>query len=64
DIFDKLDAERVSSLLQLLHHGDFGQVFITDTDEHRVENIIREFDADYRRYRIENGSAHLQNAIA
>jgi DNA replication and repair protein RecF len=64
DIFDKLDAERVSSLLQLLHHGNFGQVFITDTDEHRVENIIREFNADYRRYRIENGSARQQNAIA
>lgn len=63
DIFDKLDAERVGSLLQLLHRGNFGQVFITDTDEYRVENIIREFGADYRRYCIENGSAGLQNTI-
>lgn len=64
DIFDKLDAQRVSRLLQLLHEGNFGQVFITDTDEHRVENIIREFGPGYRRYRIESGSAHLVNGNA
>jgi DNA replication and repair protein RecF len=58
DIFDKLDAKRVAKLLQLLHQENFGQVFITDTDEIRVANIIREFDADFRHYRIDFGSAH------
>ncbi len=61
DIFDKLDSNRVGRLLRLLHEGSFGQVFITDTDEQRVENIIREFNADYRRYRVEKGTALLQN---
>lgn len=59
DIFDKLDAQRVSRLLQLLVEENYGQVFITDTDEHRVENIISRFGTDFRRYRIENGSASL-----
>lgn len=59
DIFDKLDAQRVSRLLQLLVEENFGQVFITDTDEHRVENIISRFGTDFRRYRIENGAALL-----
>ncbi len=64
DIFDKLDAQRVGRLLQLLHEGSFGQVFITDTDEGRVENIIREFGTGYRRYNIDNGAARLQNGSA
>lgn len=61
DIFDKLDAQRVSRLLQLLHESHFGQVFITDTDETRVENIIKEFGTDYCRYRVDTGVATRQN---
>ncbi len=61
DIFDKLDAQRVSRLLKLLHESHFGQVFITDTDETRVENIIREFGTDYCRYRVDTGVATRQN---
>jgi DNA replication and repair protein RecF len=59
DIFDKLDALRVAQLLQLLHMNNFGQVFITDTDEIRVSGIIREFDADFRHYRINSGQAQV-----
>lgn len=61
DIFDKLDAQRVSSLLNLLHESRFGQVFITDTDENRVENIMREFGTEYCSYRVNTGVAILQN---
>lgn len=50
DIFDKLDRHRVQQLLQLLHEGDFGQVFITDTHEQRVQEIVARFDTDYRHF--------------
>ncbi len=57
DIFDKLDNDRVTQLLELLLHGDFGQAFITDADEQRLEAIIRRFGRHYVKYRVDNGSA-------
>ena len=40
DIFDKLDKSRISALLQMVGQEHFGQVFITDTDEVRVSQIL------------------------
>lgn len=40
DIFDKLDAERVSALLQLVRQQRFGQVFITDTEPERMQHLL------------------------
>ena len=42
DIFDQFDFERVSRILLLLEESGFGQVFITDTHQERVEKIIGE----------------------
>ena len=61
DIFDKLDNDRVNQLLELLIRGDFGQAFITDTDERRLEAIIQKFGQQYLKYRIENGTASKIN---
>ncbi len=55
DIFDKLDEGRVQKLIQLILEKDFGQVFITDTHENRVEEIIKNFDTDFKKFYIENG---------
>ena len=55
DIFDKLDEGRVQQLIQLILEKNFGQVFITDTHENRVEEIIKNFDADYKKFYIEDG---------
>ena len=41
DIFDKLDIPRVKRLLMLVGSDRFGQVFITDTQEGRVESIFQ-----------------------
>ncbi len=41
DIFDKLDNDRVQKLVDLVADKRFGQVFITDTDKQRIENIFR-----------------------
>ena len=41
DIFDKLDAIRVSKLLALVSENHFGQIFITDTNLERTDQIFR-----------------------
>lgn len=57
DIFDKLDKTRVSRLLELLLEKSFGQIFITDTDENRVTDIVVQLNTPYRKFSIENGQA-------
>lgn len=48
DIFDKLDASRVGALMESIAQPNFGQVFITDTDHHRVANLFKEKGIDIR----------------
>jgi DNA replication and repair protein RecF len=40
DIFDKLDRERVKNLTDIITQDDFGQTFITDTNEERLVDIL------------------------
>lgn len=61
DIFDKLDKSRVAQLLKLLLEKSFGQIFITDTDEHRVTEIVAQLHTPYRKFYIENGIASLSS---
>lgn len=58
DLFDKLDDDRVSQLIELLVKGDFGQVFITDTHPERAEGIALGFGGAYKKLLVENGSVH------
>ena len=55
DVFDKLDRERVQQLLSLLFKEEFGQIFITDTDEERVEEIIQQFNIPFSKFVIQEG---------
>lgn len=55
DLFDKLDAQRVTHLIRLLTEGQFGQIFITDTHETRIAEIVEQFGVDYRRFFVEGG---------
>ena len=41
DIFDKLDAERVSRIVRLVRSDRFGQIFLTDTDRQHLTDIVR-----------------------
>ena len=52
DIFDKLDKKRTSQLLDLVGKDHFGQVFITDTDEVRVNAILNKRGIDHKIFRI------------
>ena len=40
DIFDKLDQFRINQLLNLVGDHHFGQVFLTDTDEDKINEIL------------------------
>lgn len=57
DIFDKLDQHRVDQLLSLLLEGDYGQIFITDTDEKRVSRMISDRESPFREFLITQGKA-------
>lgn len=48
DIFDKLDKTRISALLQMVGQEHFGQVFLSDTDEIRVSQILSDYDIRHK----------------
>jgi len=52
DIFDKFDAERVAQIIRLVGNHRFGQIFITDTHQERLYDILNTLDIDYRLFRI------------
>ena len=55
DIFDKLDASRVSQLMNVLKENHFGQIFITDTQEFRIKNALDDNLYKYRIFIIDRG---------
>jgi len=55
DIFDKLDDQRVTKLMQMISNHDFGQVFITDTHVNRVKNIFNEIGVEIRLFKVKGG---------
>lgn len=52
DIFDKLDNRRINALMQLVSSHHFGQIFITDTDEHRITSIFKKINVNLKLFRI------------
>jgi DNA replication and repair protein RecF len=60
DIFDKFDAERVEQIIRLVGNHRFGQIFITDTHQNRLQDILSSHKTDYRLFKIaENGSVEV-----
>jgi DNA replication and repair protein RecF len=55
DIFDKLDDNRVTKLMQMVSNNDFGQVFITDTSDTRVHDIFNEMNVPIRIFKVKGG---------
>ena len=53
DIFDKFDARRVTQIIRMVAHHEFGQIFITDTDADHLKKILSELDTDYRIFKID-----------
>ena len=62
DVFDKLDMQRVSQLVLLVGSDRFGQVFITDTQQGRVESIFEQApEMPHKIFRTENGKLRTEN---
>lgn len=54
DIFDKLDRFRIFQLLELVGKHHFGQVFISDTDEIRMQEILNTHQIAHSIFHIKN----------
>ena len=52
DIFDKLDDERVSKLINMVHKEHFGQIFITDTHYDRTEEVVKNTNQTYKIFNL------------
>ncbi len=48
DIFDKFDHERVKQIIRLVGNHRFGQIFITDTDQERMQKILAGLNTGFR----------------
>jgi DNA replication and repair protein RecF len=55
DIFDKLDDKRVHQIIRLVSENSFGQVFITDTQRSRIEQLFVKVDIGHRIFEIIEG---------
>lgn len=55
DIFDKLDDHRVEQLISLVGEDSFGQVFITDTQLHRIEILFQHTSIHHKIFSVQSG---------
>lgn len=55
DIFDKLDSERVEQFIKLVADNNFGQIFITDTNYERLNQILLKLNTDYKIFTMQGG---------
>ncbi len=56
DIFDKFDKNRVRQIIELVAENHFGQIFITDTSEDRLEVILEEINIPHHRFLIDSAN--------
>ncbi len=56
DIFDKLDADRVSQIIQIVSSTDFGQVFVTDTNREHIDEILQQHAMEYKIFHVVGGN--------
>ena len=56
DIFDKLDAQRVEQIVNLVSGDAFGQIFITDTNRENLDKILERSQGNYKIFHVESGN--------
>lgn len=54
DIFDRLDNSRVESLLSFVGSEKFGQIFITDCNNERMDRLLNSQKSEYKIFKIKN----------
>ncbi len=60
DVFDKLDMERVRQLVYLVGSDHFGQVFLTDTQQGRVESIFENTEIEHAIFTVKDDKIEKQ----
>lgn len=58
DIFDKLDATRITALLELVSAGRFGQLFITDAQPARCQQWVQGLQAAVKIIKLPENHPH------
>lgn len=54
DIFDKFDKIRVRQIIELVAENHFGQIFITDTSQDRLKEILKETNIPHHIFLIDS----------
>lgn len=55
DIFDKLDADRVESIIRVVGGEKFGQIFITDTNRRHLDDIVNHIPSQHSLWHVTDG---------
>ena len=55
DIFDKMDAQRVEQIVDIVSSDAFGQIFITDTNREHLDKILERSQGNYKIFHVEGG---------
>ena len=56
DIFDKLDSDRVARIMATVSApGEFGQIFVTDTNRKHLDDIIEAIQGERRMWEVADG---------
>lgn len=55
DVFDKLDAQRVEAVVELVSGSDYGQIFMTDTNREHIDQILRHSHQPYKIFNVSDG---------
>ena len=56
DVFDKLDMDRVQSLLEVVASEGFGQIFISDCNKVRLDALVESLDTQCNMYDVKAGA--------
>jgi len=63
DIFDKLDKIRVEQFIRLVAQDEFGQIFITDTNKARLDDILEKIGSGYSLFNVVESELIKQRTI-
>lgn len=59
DIFDKLDKNRVRALMELVIDHSFGQIFVTDANKQRIEELFDGLETELSIFQVEEGKVEV-----
>jgi DNA replication and repair protein RecF len=63
DIFDKLDKKRVEQFIRLVAQDEFGQIFITDTNKARLDDILEKIGSGHSLFNVADGEVIKQRTL-